>query len=98
MEDIHLPMTRGSMDDIDLGESSTSQTYSQDDEKMEVDDTSSSQVRSAILTSLSLIVVWMILIWKNHPLLKHIARMMRRWRWMISRAVRYDLPYYHPLV
>lgn len=46
MEDIQIPMTRGTMGDIDLGESSASQTDSQPDEdSMEVDDTSSSQVR-----------------------------------------------------
>ena len=50
MEDIELPMKRGSMNDIDLGEPSSSQPDSQDDESMDVDEGSSSQV----LTDLSL--------------------------------------------
>ena len=43
-------MKRGSMNDIDLGEPSSSQPDSQDDESMDVDEGSSSQV----LTYLSL--------------------------------------------
>lgn len=60
MEDIHLPMTRGNMDDIDLGESSTSQSDSQDVEQMEVDDNSSSQVRYPAPTILNLSLFYVI--------------------------------------